>query len=200
MAVRFPAPHEGKLKSFFRQCPFTSSIWFSMPTSSLSRGGPLQGHRQRGRKMGERLSIQTSLPRLPYSAGLKPGAQGRWPHTLGLTVLGYRPNPHFFLVWLSPQCCLFSCLWVQLHLPFGPSDPHLKALVLNSISGPAPQHSHHLHAVTRARPIPKLHPPPPFLPSHSPESSLMPEPLMLLTSLPTGKLCRVRSCARIVLL
>lgn len=108
MAVRSPAPHEGKLKSFFRQCPFTSSIWFSMPTSSLSRGGPLQGHRQRGRKTGERLSIQTSLPRLPYSAGLKPGAQGRWPYTVGLTLLGYRPNPHFFLVWLSPQCCLFS--------------------------------------------------------------------------------------------
>jgi hypothetical protein len=85
---------------------------------------------------------------LSISSDLMPGTQGRWLSTLGLTFLGYRPNSLF-----SPGCgfvhsaaCSLA-FWYNFTFPFLPSDPHLRAFVFNPTSAPAPQHSHHPHAV-----------------------------------------------------
>lgn len=142
MAVRSPAPQEGKLKSFFTQCPFASNIWFSIPhlftVQRLSSPRP-QTVRQED---GERLF------KPPCLAGLMPGAQGRWLVHSGSYLPGCG-SIH------SAVCSL--AFRYRSTFPFLPSDLHLRAFVLNSTSAPAPQHSHHSYTVSRACPNPKLH-------------------------------------------
>lgn len=95
MAVRSPVPQEGKLKSFSRQRPFASNIWFSRPHLFTIQRQSSPRPQTVKQEDGE------PLFRPPCLAGLMPGTQGRC-HTLWVSpslVTGQTQT--FFLVVVS---------------------------------------------------------------------------------------------------
>lgn len=119
------------------------------------------------------------------SSDLMPGTQ-RWLSTLGLTLLGYRPNSLFFFLVVGLSTVL------SVLLPFGtaPLSPSwLQTLISGPLSSTSPQPLPHSTAITYTQCSP--------IPTSTFSFSTLPGPLILLTSLPTGK---VHSCARIILL